>query len=71
MSRRKTLCDPKCVELAGMFLGDVPGIAKLPTNEFNHYRTELAQRIQEAIEDWLEYDLREERAANGQFGVGA
>ena len=56
--------DPKCYDLAALFASD---LRPDPTEE---EKAELAQIIQDAIEDWMT-SKEEERAANSQFGVGA
>lgn len=42
--------DSKCYDLAGWFLSDVPELS------FDAKRHELAQVIQTAIEDWIEWE---------------
>ncbi len=61
--RHETTYDSRCHDLAAIFLGDEPA---LHTPENIH---QLAQLIQGAIEDYIEFN----RPApdQGQFGVGA
>lgn len=49
--RDNMIYDPKCYELARHFLQDVEG---LDTNERDLLCDELAQRIQQTIEEWFE-----------------
>ncbi len=62
--KRKHTYDPRCFDLAALFLGDEPA---LHTGE---NMDELAHLIQQTIEDYISF-MKSEASANGQFGVGA
>jgi hypothetical protein len=47
MSAKSCGCDPRCLELAQVFLSDEPRLS----SDINTH--ELAQAIQDAIENWL------------------
>lgn len=60
--------DPKCYDLAALFASD------LRPDPTEAEKAELAQIIQDAIEDWMsskESARAEHPAEHGQFGVGA
>jgi hypothetical protein len=59
----ETTYDSRCYDLAAVFLGDEP---QLHTPENIH---QLAQLIQQAIEDYIEF--MRPSPDQGQFGVGA
>lgn len=54
--------DPKCYELAKYFIDDVSGSEAM--------KNELAQRIQEAVEDWF-FDLASKDAVDHTTGEPA
>jgi hypothetical protein len=62
--KRKYTYDPRCFDLAALFLGDEPA---LHTGE---NMDELAHLIQQTIEDYIS-SMKDDAIANGQFGVGA
>lgn len=65
MKARKTTYDQRCHDLAAIFLGDEP--------ELHHPDNidQLAQLIQQAIEDYIAFARSDFLANNSQFGVGA
>lgn len=62
--KRKYTYDPRCFDLAALFLGDEPA---LHTGE---NMDELAHLIQQTIEDYIS-SMKVSAVDNGQFGVGA
>lgn len=64
MKPRKPTYDSRCYDLAAIFLGDEPELHH-PDNI-----NQLAQLIQQAIEDYIAF-ARSDFLANSQFGVGA
>lgn len=51
MTEKKSSFDPQCLELAEYFLRDEPSL--------RDRADELAQQIQDAIEDWIEAEKQE------------
>ncbi len=62
--KRKYSYDPRCFDLAALFLGDEPALHTGANMD------ELAHLIQQTIEDYIS-SARADTIANGQFGVGA
>ena len=62
--RRKYSYDPKCFDLAALFLGDEPAL------HTGKNMDELAHLIQQTIEDYIAA-MKSDASANSQFGVGA
>lgn len=54
MSERNKMYDSQCYELAKAFIADVPGIEKATNADREAMIDELAQVIQDAIENHLE-----------------
>ena len=51
---RKLSYDPECGDLASSFLADQEGTRDLSAEEFDALKADLAQDIQQAIEDWFQ-----------------
>jgi hypothetical protein len=54
--------DTKCYDLAHVFLDDARADKHLTPAEFDHHVTRLAQHVQDAIENYIGYDIEAERA---------